>query len=80
MQWKDRQPKPGTKRVVRKFAWWPIRLQTPTNWGDWIWLEFYYVNQVYWWASLSGEWKYAQDYDYAVSKNKDDFNSWLKAE
>lgn len=38
--------KPGTKRVVQKFAWFPIKLHKH-DYSVWIWLEKYTSYQTY---------------------------------
>jgi hypothetical protein len=46
MRWKHK-PKPEllTWRIVTKFAWFPVLSTIPTK--EYIWLEFYKVNQQY---------------------------------
>lgn len=39
------KPKTGTERTVRKFAWWPTKLDDENS--PVVWLEFYYARQVY---------------------------------
>lgn len=46
MRWKYKpEPELGTWRTVTKFAWLPVLSTTPTK--QYIWLEFYKVNQRY---------------------------------
>jgi hypothetical protein len=35
-------PKVGAERVVRRFLWWPLRLQ-----DEWRWLEWAAIRQMY---------------------------------
>lgn len=47
MKWKIPEPKDGDKRTVKRFAWIPQEITDDAGKRYVVWLEFYYIEQVY---------------------------------
>lgn len=45
MRWVSKGTEEGTRRKIKKFAWFPTSLHDPED--EWVWLEWYHSNQIY---------------------------------
>lgn len=60
MRWKVNSYRPNEKHIVRKFAFFPIRIDNEIRW-----LEFVNVERYYWYGATTGNkyWRYTRFID-----------------